>query len=139
VDRARHRTDSSDSAAGGIVDTLSAVEGEKVQEGEPLATLRLSSDVASGDAGKSLIADLTDEDRANQAQAQASRDKIAAQSGALVARRSILVRELEDARSTASRASCSSTRERRTSTTRRSQILSPAYRSPGLSWLIGRR
>lgn len=83
---------------GGVVEALTVNEGDQVQAGQPLATLRLSYDSSSGDAGASLMHDLSAEASADRAQAVAAREKIAAQRTQLIASRTALVRELDETR-----------------------------------------
>ena len=82
----------------GVVETLPASEGRPVRAGEALATLKLSTDVAGGDAGQSLIHQLAAEDDADQAQGRAAREKIQAQAAELASRRGLLEGELVEAR-----------------------------------------
>jgi membrane fusion protein len=82
----------------GVVEALQASEGREVRAGQAVATLRLSSDVAGGDAGQSLIRQLTAEGDADQAQGRAARAKIDDQAAELASRRGLLVGELAEAR-----------------------------------------
>jgi membrane fusion protein len=68
----------------------------EVAAGAPLAVLRLSFDSTSGDTGKAIDRDLTDEEAANEAQARASHAKLAEQRTQLIASRASLAKELEE-------------------------------------------
>ncbi len=81
---------------GGLVQSLPAREGVEVAAGAPLAVLRLSFDSTSGDTGKAIDRDLTDEEAANEAQARASHAKLAEQRTQLIASRASLAKELEE-------------------------------------------
>ena len=81
----------------GVVERLPAAEGREVRAGEALASLKLSPDVAGGDAGQSMIRQLAAEDDADQAQGRAARAKIDAQVAGLASRRGLLEGELAEA------------------------------------------
>lgn len=85
--------------AGGIVETVNVHEGDVVRAAAPLATLRLSSDLAGGDSARALQEQLTAEGVAAEAQVAAGRVKLAAQRSELTARAGMLQRQAEDARS----------------------------------------
>jgi membrane fusion protein len=83
---------------GGIVEALRVTEGSEVRAGDSLATVRLSADVAGGDAGASLMRDMTAEGEANLATARAGREKIASHSAEMTGTRAVLMQELAETR-----------------------------------------
>lgn len=80
---------------GGVVETLPISEGDQVQAGQSLARLRLSSDIASGNAGQALEEQLRLQIEAVSAQAEAEREKLIAQEESLKTQRAAMRRELE--------------------------------------------
>jgi membrane fusion protein len=81
---------------GGLVEAIGVSEGASVKAGSPIVTLKLSSDLASGDAGRALALSLSSEAGAAKAQASAAYAKLVQQRAALTARRAKLVAELEE-------------------------------------------
>lgn len=83
---------------GGVVERVLVSEGELVEVGQPVATLRLSQALESGDAFSSLSASLAALRGAARDRASAMRDTLAAERRQLTQRRSGLSGELAEAR-----------------------------------------
>ncbi|MDR7114667.1 HlyD family efflux transporter periplasmic adaptor subunit [Caulobacter sp. BE254] len=80
----------------GIIERLDVSEGAEVKAGEPLALLRLSSDIANGDSGASLQQEVAAELAATRAQADATRGELLAKRAQLLTQRAALSRELAE-------------------------------------------
>ncbi|RWJ04930.1 MAG: HlyD family efflux transporter periplasmic adaptor subunit [Mesorhizobium sp.] len=83
---------------GGVIESVAASEGDVVAVGQSLANLRLSSNLETGDAGTALVGQLEAEIAAAQAQALATREKLAAEEELVRAQRAALSLELEENR-----------------------------------------
>ncbi|MFV0292618.1 MAG: HlyD family secretion protein [Paracoccus sp. (in: a-proteobacteria)] len=84
---------------GGIIESLSVLEGNEVKAGESLARLRLSSDLEEGDAGEAIEKQFRAQAEAVRMQAEAERQKLIADEVSLKAQREAMKRELEISRS----------------------------------------
>ncbi len=83
---------------GGTVAEIHVSEGQVVQSGAPIATLRLSSDLASGDSFVALSNSLEAQRAAAQASASAAEATLTAEQRQLMDRRRALQRELAETR-----------------------------------------
>ncbi len=83
---------------GGVVEAINIREGQRLTSGTTIMTLKLSSDLTSGDSGKALVQNLDAEGIAAEAQARASRAKLKAQLSEMISRRELLQKELLEAR-----------------------------------------
>ncbi|MFV0493129.1 MAG: HlyD family efflux transporter periplasmic adaptor subunit [Pseudorhodobacter sp.] len=83
---------------GGVIESLSVAEGDEVATGEPLAELRLSTDLEGGNAGQALQAQLRNQVEAVRTQAEAEREKLLAQEVSLQVEREAMLRELKQNR-----------------------------------------
>jgi membrane fusion protein len=80
------------------VEAINIREGQRLTSGTTIMTLKLSSDLTSGDSGKALVQNLDAEGIAAEAQARASRAKLKAQLSEMISRRELLQKELLEAR-----------------------------------------
>jgi membrane fusion protein len=80
--------------AGGIVEAIQAHEGDSISAATPVVALKLSTDLATGDAGKAMDNGLSAETKASAAQAMANKAKLEAQVTEMNSRRSLLLQEL---------------------------------------------
>lgn len=83
---------------GGIVSEVHVQEGQIVQAGTPIATLRLSSDLEDGDSFVALSNSLSAQRTAARSRASAAQATLAAEQHQLLDRRAALSRELSEAR-----------------------------------------
>jgi membrane fusion protein len=83
----------------GVVEELKIAEGAQIRAGDPIAEVRLSSDVAGGDSGAALLDSISSEARANQAAEIASRDKLISSQKEMLDRKSVLGEQLAEAKS----------------------------------------
>ncbi len=83
---------------GGVVETVHVREGDAVVVGQPVATLRLSSALTSGDASAALMESLAAQTAAASSRAAAARSTLAAEQRQLTDRRAALGRELGETR-----------------------------------------
>ncbi len=83
---------------GGIVSEIHVREGQIVQAGTPMATLRLSSDLEGGDSFVALSNSLDAQRTAAQSRASAAQATLAAEQRQLAERRAALSRELVETR-----------------------------------------
>jgi len=84
---------------GGVVEAVHVGEDAVVAAGQPLTTLRLSSDVGSGDVAAALTEGMASEALAAEARAEAERAKLSAEGDQTRARVAALSRELTESRS----------------------------------------
>lgn len=84
--------------SGGIVEAVHVREGDAVTAAAPLATLRLSTDLASGDSARAMEVQLSAEGVAAAAQSAAARVKLAVQRSELTERAAILQQQANEAR-----------------------------------------
>lgn len=83
---------------GGTVERLLITEGDSVRAGQPLAEMRLSPDLEGGDSRLLLERHLQSQALAQQAQAEAEREKLLAEEASLKTARLALRRELDAGR-----------------------------------------
>ncbi|MFV0333778.1 MAG: HlyD family efflux transporter periplasmic adaptor subunit [Tropicimonas sp.] len=83
---------------GGVIESLSVAEGDEVTVGQPLAELRLSTDLEGGNSGQALQDQLRNQIEAVRAQAEAEREKLRAQETSLRNERAGMLRELDQTR-----------------------------------------
>ena len=83
----------------GVLEHVAAHEGGAVLAGESLASLRVSTSLASGNAGSAIATGLADEGLADTASSLASARQLSVQNAELAARRSALAAELSEAES----------------------------------------
>lgn len=83
---------------GGVVEAVHVGEGDLVSVGQPVATLRLSTALESGDAYAALLNSLAAQTGAAGSRALAAREALAAEQRQLIARRAALGRELTETR-----------------------------------------
>jgi membrane fusion protein len=83
---------------GGVVEAIRVREGERVAQGAPLVTLRLSTDVNGGDTGRIMEAQMAAEGAAADAETQAGKVKLRTQRAAFVDRAVLLRRQLAEAK-----------------------------------------
>ena len=83
---------------GGTVEVIHVREGDAVRTGQPIATLRLSSELSGGDAYEALRKALAAQTAAAGSRAAAAREVLVAEHRQLVERRAALGRELIEAR-----------------------------------------
>ena len=81
---------------GGVVEAIQAHEGDSIASATPVVTLRLSTDLASGDTGKAIANGLSAESKASAAQAIANKEKIEAQVREMIGRRGLMRQELSE-------------------------------------------
>jgi len=82
---------------GGILETISVHEGDRVRPGQILAQIRLSTDTVNGDAGKALEQTALSQKDATGLAAQAQIDKLQADHGQLLTQQSALRAQREEA------------------------------------------
>ncbi|MCR6659768.1 MAG: HlyD family secretion protein [Asticcacaulis sp.] len=78
----------------GTVETINVTEGAEVHAGDPIAVIKLSTDLTDGDSGQSLDHMLLTEALALAAQNRADKQKLEEQGRSLISRRSALSTEL---------------------------------------------
>lgn len=83
---------------GGVIDTIHVLEGEFVRIGQPIATLKLSQTLETGDSYGALDRSLIAQTAAAAARADAARAALRAERRQLAARRETLSRELDQTR-----------------------------------------
>jgi membrane fusion protein len=83
---------------GGIVEAVHVREGDAVAAAAPLATLRLSTDMAGGDSARAMAVQLKAEGVAVEAQSAAARLKLGAQRAELTERIAILRQQVDETR-----------------------------------------
>jgi membrane fusion protein len=79
---------------GGIATQMMVKEGETVSAGAPLAVMRLSADIDSGDAGQALLHALSTQTEAAASRARAAVSRLVAETARLAKERAALVDEL---------------------------------------------
>lgn len=84
---------------GGIVESIKVVEGDEVRANQPLAEVRISSDLGDGNAGALMVDQLRAEAAAAASQAAAMRAQLLAEREQVSARIAGFTRELDEARS----------------------------------------
>jgi membrane fusion protein len=83
---------------GGVVAQLHVEEGQRLEVGQPIATVTLSSALQSGDSYVALSESFATQGVAAQARAQAARQALEAEHRQMTGRRAALVRELSETR-----------------------------------------
>ncbi len=81
---------------GGVVEAVDVHEGDSIPAATPVVVLKLSTDLATGDAGKAMARDLSAEAAASTAQAIANKAKLEAQVTAMTSRRALLREEFRE-------------------------------------------
>lgn len=83
---------------GGVVAQLHVEEGQRLEVGQPIATVTLSSALQSGDSYVALSESFATQGVAAQARAQAARQALEAEHRQMTGRRAALLRELSETR-----------------------------------------
>jgi len=86
----------------GVVEEVSAHEGDIVPAGASMANVRLSMDVSGGDTGRAMASSIAAEGEANEAQSRTAAQKLLTQRAEMSARVDILGRQLGETKTRAS-------------------------------------